>query len=235
MNSSIFKIYLLMVVFLSLFCTSYITNGQTYIESLHTILIYPYYYVILITALLLITFQTIKIFKDNQFQIIRLESRKQCFQIAIKQIIYNCSICFAINLLCLLIGCNLFHSYYFEIKTLNYGITNLTYVVFLAIRSYLYIIMIMIINALFLYIIDLKVLTIIDAIMIITIPIYNYYLPTFSIGKTDIPFLISGFFNPLKFDNFSIELCVSCGYFLLVLIFCYFLFYFVLKHNKQMI
>lgn len=240
-NSYVFKIYVSIMFVVALFCTIYTTyqyghQPEEYLISIIHIFSYSYYYIILISSLLLVTFQTIKLFKCNYGFLIRLKNKKNHFSVLLKQIFFNCAMCFLVQFIFILIGLNIFHSSDFGLYFTDYGVNTLIYSIFLVLRSFVYIMFLMGINGLLLYVIDSKIVIGLDIIFLTTMVNYYGYCPTISTESFGVmPIIISGFFGETYFSNFSIELVYSVGYFLVMLICLVMIFKYIVNFNNSIL
>ena len=80
-STSAFKIYIIMMLLVNVYCSFAIARTAfvgllPFVESIVAIMNFSYYHVFEIVSILFINFQTIKFFKDNQFQLIRLKDKK---------------------------------------------------------------------------------------------------------------------------------------------------------------
>ncbi len=235
-STSTFRIFIILDILLAIYACIFITNQLSYSESVITVFSFPYCNMMLISLIFIIVCETIRLFKGNQFQLIRFLNKEEMFISMLKQVIFNVSIAFLFHLIFMFIGFNLFHFNELGFNLVVNGINIIIYNLFLIVRMYLYLIIISVINSLLLYILDLKFILGINIIILIMIPQYYFYFPTISVGSTNlIPIFISGFFTQTYFSNFSIELCSSIGYFFILMIFSYLLYYLLLKYNNRVV
>ena len=129
----------------------------------------------------------------------------------------------------------LFHTFGIQNVTLAKELGNLVYAFFLLIRSFCFMLIIVVINSLLLYLIKDKIVLILDILLLVGVIDYSTMFPILSLSKNvQIPLFISGYFISFS-NNFSLELCISLGYLLLSIIFCYILYKTVVNQNKNMI
>lgn len=235
LNTPSFKLFMIVMTLMSLFCSYATTYKLDYFTSVIKIYSYSFYYIVLIAMMILITYKTVEMFKQSQFQLIRMQSQRKCFEEIIRQVVLNYSICFIVTVLLVFIGANLFHANNIVIKNIGPEISNLVYMIFLIFKAYLYILILMLINTLLLYIIDDKLIMLIDSLILFTIEGYYLYLPYIKYEGNEIPLLVSGLFTDTKFASFEAEICITTGYFLLLLIVCYILFKYVINKSKSLI
>lgn len=235
-STSTFRIFVFLDILLAIYASIFITNQLSYSESVTTVFLFPYCNMMLISLIFMIACETVKLFKSNQFQLIRFLNKEEMFISMLKQVIFNVSIAFLLHLFFILIGFNLFHFNKFGFNLVVNDINIIIYNLFLIVRMYLYLIIMSVINSLLLYILDLKFILGINIIILVMIPQYYLYFPTISVDLTNlIPVFISGFFTQTYFSNFSIELCSSVGYFFILMIFSYLLYYLLLKYNDRVV
>lgn len=235
LNTPSFKLFMIVMTLMSLFCSALTTYKMDYFTSVIRIYTYSFYFVVLIAMMILITHKTVEMFKENQFQLIRMKSKEKCFETIMCQVVLNFSICFIVTVLLVFIGANLFHADNIIIQDIGPGISNVLYIFFLIFKAYLYLLILMLINTLLFYIIDEKLIIFLNALMVFTIEGYYLYLPYIKYEGNEIPIFISGLFTDTKFASFESELCITIGYFLIILLICYSLFKYVINKSKSMI
>lgn len=217
--------FLLLMILFNLYVSSCITLHISYFDSIIKILYYPYYYVVFLLLVFAIIAKTYHHFKSNYVQIIRYSNHVNCIKYILRQIVFNISMCFVINLLMLLIGLNLFHFFNIGFSITINGVNILIYSIFLILRFYIFCIIFSILSFLLLNILHLKTTLVINSIAILTIPNYLFFLPSITInGGNSMPLFYLGFFNSISFSNFTIELCATVGHILVLLILCLLLY-----------
>lgn len=232
-TTSTFKIFLLLMILINIYVSSCTTINLSYFESLMKILYYPYYHIVFFLLTLSIVIKTFQDFKGNFLQIIRYENYSICLKIILKQVVYNISICFLINLLILLTSLNIFHlmNYGFSIN-IN-GLNIVLYCLFLLIRFYILCIIFSILNFIFLNIFNYRFVLLINLLTILTIPDYFFWIPSIRIGSTNqIPIFYLGFFSSMSFSNCFVELCATTGHIFILTVICYILYNYIISKSK---
>lgn len=225
--TSLMNIYVVLAV-----ARVYEVGFLPFVPSLITIYQFPFYHLIEITGMICICMQTVRSFKDNQFQLIRLHDRETSIAVMLKQVVLNCCVCYLLQFLFLLFGVTLFHSFSFDLGT-GYG--NLIYAIFLIIRTFLFILVISIVNSLLFYLINDKLILLVDFLLFISISNYDFYFPMIKISnEIQFPLFISGMFCYHN-SNFILELCITTGYLFFSTVLCYILYYITIRLNKKMI
>ena len=113
-STSTFKIFILLMILMNLYVSSCVTINLPYVESIIRVLYYPYYHIIFFLLIFSIVVKSYQSIKEDIFQTIRYKSYSSCINYILKQIVFNISICFIINLLFLLASLNLFHFFNFD-------------------------------------------------------------------------------------------------------------------------
>lgn len=237
MFTPLFKFYFTITTLMNIYAVLaiarvYEVGFLPFVPSFIAIYQFPFYHLIEITGMICICMQTIRAFKNNQFQLIRLYDRQNSIVIMLKQVVFNCCICYLIQFIFLLFGITLFHSFSLGLSN---GSGNLIYAIFLIIRTFLFILIISIINSLLFYLINDKLILLINFLLLISIFNYSYYFPMIKISnEIQFPLFISGMFCYYN-SNFILELCITMGYLFFSTVLCYILYYITIRFNKKMI
>lgn len=232
-TTSTFKIFLLLMVLMNIYVSSCITINLTYFDSLIKIFYYPYYYIIFLLLLLSIVIKSYQDFKNNFLKIIRYDNYKVCLNRILKQILFNVSICFIINILILLASLNLFHIFDFGFSNRINGLNIIVYCLFLLIRFYVFCIVFSVLNFFFLSLLNYKWTLLINLLSILTIPDYFFWFPSITVDATNqIPVFYLGFFGNTSFTNFTVELCASTGHIFILSVVCYIAYNYIVNKSK---
>lgn len=232
-STSTFKIFILLMILMNLYVSSCTTVNLLYFESIVRILYYPYYHIVFFLLIFSIIVKSYQGIKENLFQSIRYQDYSTCMRHILKQIIFNISICFIINLLFLLASLNLFHLFSFDLINRVNGINILIYCIFILCRFYIFCIIFSILNFILLSLLNFKLTLLINILEILTIPHFFFLFPSVSLSTTDqIPIFYLGFFSNLTFSNFSVELCASVGHIFVLSVLCYILYNYIIYKSK---
>ena len=233
-STTTFKVFFLLMLLMNLYVSSCITSKLSYFESLVMILVnYPYYYIVFILLIFSIVARSYKTFMENLPQVIRYKSYTSCIEYLLKQILFNVSICFILNILLLLISLNLFHFFKFDLLSKFNGINILFYSIFILCRFYIFCIIFSILNFVFLNLFNHKVLLLVNVLLSLLIRDFNYLFPPIPLNSMDgIPIFFFGFFGNIRFSSFSIEACVSAGHIFVLSILCFILYNYIIHKSK---
>ena len=130
-STSTFRIFIILDILLAIYACIFITNQLSYSESVITVFSFPYCNMMLISLIFIIVCETIRLFKGNQFQLIRFLNKEEMFISMLKQVIFNVSIAFLFHLLFMFIGFNLFHFNELGFNLVVNGINIIIYNLFL--------------------------------------------------------------------------------------------------------
>lgn len=233
-STTVFKAFLLLMFLMNLYVASCITINLSYFESLVTILgSYPYYPIVFFLLIFSVVAKSYKTSVENFPQVIRYKSYTNCIEYIFKQVIFNVSICFILNMLLLLIGLNIFHFFKFDLFSQINGINILVYSIFILGRFYIFCIIFSILDLVFLSLFDYKIVLFINILILLLIRDFNYLFPPIHLNSIDrIPIFFFGFFNNIKFSSFSIEACVSSGHIFILSILCFILYKYIIHKSK---
>lgn len=232
-STSVFKTFILLMLLMNLYVSSCTTNNLTYFDSIVRILYYPYYHIVFFLLIFSIVVKSFQNIKENFFQIIRRNNYYDCVNYILKQVVFNISICFVINLLFLLIGLNIFHFSNFGLLDEVNGINILVYSILVLCRFYIFCLIFSILNFLLLNLLNFRIVLLINILTILTIPDYYFWFPAISLSSSNqIPIFYLGFFSNLTFSNFLIELCASMGHILILSILCYITYKYIINRSK---
>ncbi len=221
------------MILMNLYVSSCVTINLPYVESIIRVLYYPYYHIIFFLLIFSIVVKSYQSIKEDIFQTIRYKSYSSCINYILKQIVFNISICFIINLLFLLASLNLFHFFNFDLFSKINGINILIYCIFILFRFYIFCIIFSILSFILLSLINFRFTLLINILAILTISDSFFWLPYISWSSTDqIPIFYFGFFSNLTFSNFSVELCASMGHIFVLSVLCYILYNYIIHRSK---
>ena len=230
LNSSMYKTILFMLFFMNLYLSGCLTSNLMFTESLIKIFFYPYYYIIFLFFVLLITLKTNQYMRTNYFQLIRFDKYENYLNYEVKQIVYNISSFFMFNLITLLIMLILFNVGQID---LNNTIDCLFSFIFYAARFYVFALFYSVINALLFNIIGSKKMLLANLLILAVLPNYLFLLPHIRIDNfNSIPILFLELLGSQNlFADFSMEICVTMGHILLLSILYSVLYNWHLKQN----
>lgn len=229
MSSQMFKAIFITTILVSLIGSGVLT-GKTYIESILIAFQNPIFNIMIFTLAFLNTINTCTVFDKNfNFYIIRLKNKKNYMIEVIKNTIILTLIYLLILYLMYFMILNLEQFGQFKIEPyLNYGITNLTYVIFYLIKYTILVVLINVISALIYLSLKNKWTILIDSLFLIGFMLAgNDAAPidTFSLN-------IWGYFGGIIFSSFTQEICCSILYILILEIICLSIFTITLKRKK---
>lgn len=232
-TTSIFKIFVLVMILLNLYVSSCITIDLSYFESIIEILNFPFYLIIFFFLMLSLSVKSYQIFQQNYLEIIRYDNKINCIKMLTKQLFLNISISFLLNLLFLLIGINLFHMFSIEINETINGINIVIYCCFYLIRFYVFSVLISLISLLMFSIFNQKFVLFLNIILLLTIHDNFIWLPYITIDEfNSIPIIFTGFFGGITCSNIIIDICATMGHTLIMIAIYYLLYFYICKSNK---
>lgn len=236
-NTQGFKFIILAMVGLALFGTLYISypiNG--YIPAFLQILGNPYFQMMFLFIILYSSFQTYYNFDKNISYIIRLRDKKSYLKQLIECSIKNNIIIYIIQLGVIIIFLNFLYGRNLVIEPMfDYSISNIMYLMFFIIKSFIIYSVITIFNILFLKIFPSSIAIILHSIVYVMIPNFS----TINYNNVIDSLLRFKFFigDYLSINNiyvtFLFEICCNGIYISLMLILANILFNYSINHIKE--
>lgn len=229
MSSQMFKAIFITTILVSLIGSGVLT-GKNYIESILIAFQNPIFNIMIFTLAFLNTINACTVFdKKISFYIIRLKNKKNYMIEIIKNTIILTLIYLLILYLMYFMILNLEQFGQFKIEPyLNYGITNLTYVIFYLIKYTILVVLINVISALVYLSLKNKWTILIDSLFLIGFMLAGNDgtpIDTFSLN-------IWGYFGGIIFSSFTQEICFSILYILILEIICLSIFTITLKKKR---
>lgn len=168
--------------------------------------------------LFITTLNIYKIFKKNEFLIIRFKSKKEELKEIMKNILYSNSIMFAISIIVILIGLNLICVTNLGIldKYQFYDIPNIAYAIFYVLRLFIVLIFLSLLNGLLMFKVPSKVIVFLNVLFYGVFLVYPY--APITDGRTSIldsSIIIFEYLQLNSYSNFFTE--ILCSIFALLL------------------
>ena len=238
LQKSLFKLSLLLSGVLGIYgtqrlaydCSDFFINAFTACSSF-------YYFFVLLLGSLFTTISVVRIFKEDQFHILRFENRKQYFTSVLKYCLRVNFIYILCSILILFICINIFQPSFFTIKFYDSLHTyNIIYFFFYFFKFFAFSLCLTFINTLLLYLINHKYVLIINVILYSIVYVLVLFIkPLYVDGIGLVPFFVTEYLLPTTFESFSIEIVFTLGYLLIMITLSLILFKYTLKKCRSLV
>lgn len=228
-----FRLIILFLICFNIYGTGYLTTNETYIDGILVILTNGYYIVSMLAMFLINTINTIDMYENNIFYIIRFKNRKEYLLQLIKNVIISNLILFFINILVLLIGMNVFVNNFVLENILDYSIPNIVYLIFYLLRMMVLIQMISVISLLIIKLFNVKISIVANIIIWLFIMVSPYNMGAVVNSILDMHIFISDYFRLHLYSGFILEVLCSTIYITILLIISYIMFYITKNKMRQ--
>ena len=232
-NTELFKIIFLMIIFISFYSVLSCGFDMKYIDKAFYCITGDYEIILLLLVILLNTFNIYKITNSNVSYILRLRKKKKYLIEIIKNIVVSDSIVYIVYIISCVIFLNLF-SQKINIEILeNYHVPNIVYLFFLTIRNYIILMIISVFSFLSMKLFKKELLVIcVDFILLGALLIMPIY-----IGNIDsvlkMRFFIGFYLKITNYGNFGLEIIITMIYIILSIIIIDLLIKIIYKHVKK--
>ena len=207
LNTQKFLLVFIFSIILSAYGVIQIAWETDYVTGFLRILTNPYYIAIIILILMMNLSNIFTIFENNQFYIIRFNSKKKYLIELIKNICFSNLCIIILNLALVTIGLNIFNPNEIGESFKGYEISNNIYLLFTIIKFIMIMILITIISVLFLKLFNNKVMAIFNVLLSISmIIVSSYHYMVTSIIQ--LPIFIGTYLRYQLYSSFIFE--VSC-------------------------
>lgn len=236
MNSYIFKIILITSIIINVvYSLNILFNSLNidYIQSFYYVLSNSFYIIILMMLLAINTINTINIFDQNLFYILRFESKKEYYKEILKNVFLSNLVFIIMNIAILIIMSNIIFGSTFSISNWQeYNITNIVYIIFYIIRAF--IVMEIIMGLLFIIKKVLGKISILIYSILIFIPLI---LNNYNVIKdlSNIPLYPMNYIVGFTCTSFNLEVCSSIIYISILLLISIIAFNILVANSKGVI
>jgi len=238
LQKSLFKLSLLLSGVLGIYgtqrlahdCRDFFINAFTGCSAF-------YYFFVLLLGSLFTTISVVRIFKEDQFHILRFENRKQYFTSVLKYCLRVNFIYILCSILILFICINIFQPSFLTIKFYDSLHTyNIIYFFFYFFKFFAFSLCFTFINTLLLYLIDYKSVLVLNVILYSIVDVLLLFIkPLYVDGIGLVPFLVTEYLLPTTFESFSIEIVFTLGYLLIMITLALILFKYTLKKCRSLV
>lgn len=225
-----FKLIFVLLVCLSIYGGFVLGIGFTnVIDAMLCTFPYPFFLVFMFGLAFLNVINAVSVFKGYDFYAIRLENKINYTKRIIK-IILMATIFFIIIFLLLYVICLNFQLVNnFAVKQYQYyGISNIIYILFYLIKYFIILILLSIIVGLIHHRFSYK-----GSVPLILIVLSGFYLVEMQSGVVSFQPLLWNYFMLLNYGSFTMEICYSALYILILDLVCYLLYKYITMGRKK--